>query len=275
MTRSVPPLSPARVHAELLGGDSASPLDSAVVRRVTKAAPWWRAAAWELHRDGLRLVTHLAAQGLDQFLDLGSGLPSPGRRQVHSLATAFNRSRHAARTVYVDCDSHAHDYRCMSLVDRTDAVSVRADITDTEALFEHPAVQQLDPQRPFVVLLHDVLHWMPEETAARLIADLRHRLPRGSFISFTHLLPAPPPYATTPLVGAYREAGIGLWPRDLSVITAWSGTWPAYTNGPHTGAGLQPVCASLLRTPRPGPFSRPIFWSSSRGHAPHSTPPTR
>ncbi|MEU4077594.1 SAM-dependent methyltransferase [Streptomyces venezuelae] len=275
MTRSVPPVSPARVHAELLGGDSASPLDSAVVRRVTEAAPWWPAAAQKLHRDGLRLVVHLAAQGLDQFLDLGGGCPSPGRRQVHGLATAFNRSRHAARAVYVDRDPHAHDDRRISLVDRTDAVSVRADITDTGALFEHPAVQQLDLQRPIVVLLHDVLHWMPDETAAHLVADLRRRLPRGSLISFTHLLPSPPPYATTPLVGAYREAGIGLRPRDLAALTAWNGTWPAYTHGPHTGAGPLPVCASLLRTPRPGPFPRPTFWSLARGQASHRTPSTR
>ncbi|MBQ0890629.1 SAM-dependent methyltransferase [Streptomyces sp. RM72] len=258
-----------------MGGDSASPLDSAVVRRVTELAPWWPAAAWELHRDGLRLVAHLAAQGLDQFLDLGSGLPSPGRRQVHGLATAYSTSRHAARTVYVDRDPHAHVGRRISLADRTDAISVHADITDTEALLEHPAVQELDPQRPFVVLLHDVLHWMPGKAAAHLVADLRRRLPPGSLISFTHLLPAPPPYATTPLVRAYCEAGIGLSPRDLSVISAWSGSWPTYTNGPHTGAGLVPVCASLLRTPGPGPFSRPAFWSSSRCQVPRSTPSTR
>ncbi|MFD8897557.1 hypothetical protein [Streptomyces ardesiacus] len=108
-----------------------------------------------------------------------------------------------------------------------------------------------------------------------LVTELRRRLPPGSVISFTHLLAAPPPHATTPLVRRYREAGIGLRPRDLAVITASNGTWPAYTHGPHTGAGSPPVCALLLRSPGPGRFTRPAFWSPSRRGAVLHSPPSR
>lgn len=275
MTLSPPHVSAAHVHAELAGGETAFGLDHSVARHVTAAAPWWPSAVQGMHRHGARLVAHLAARGLDQVLDLGSGLPAPQGRQVHQIAASFNPGPRATRTVYVDRDPHAHTGRRIDLVDHLGATSVLADITDTTALFELSAVQAFDLRRPVAVLLHDVLPWLSDKEAAGLLAELRRRLPSGSVISVTHLLPAPPPYATTPLVRSYREAGMRLRPRGLAEISSWSGTWPAYTHGPHTGAGPLPVCALLLRAPGPGRFTRPAFWSSSqRGTAP-STPAVR
>ncbi|MFI2791106.1 SAM-dependent methyltransferase [Kitasatospora sp. NPDC018614] len=264
MTLSLPHVSAARVHAELARGEPAFALDHSVARHVTAAAPWWPSAVQDMHRHGTRLMAHLAARGLDQILDLGSGLPAPRGRQVHQIAASVAPGPRATRTVYVDRDPHAHTARRIDLVDQLGATSVLADITDTTALFELSAVQAFDLRRPVAVLLHDVLPWLSDEEATGLLAELRHRLPSGSVISVTHLLTAPPPYATTPLVRAYREAGMRLRPRDLAVISSWSGTWPAYTHGPHTGAGPLPVCALLLRAPGPGRFTRPAFWSSSR-----------
>ncbi|MGC5264034.1 SAM-dependent methyltransferase [Streptomyces cyaneofuscatus] len=274
MTLSLPHVSAARIHAELLGGDYAFRLDHAVARYVSAVAPWWPSAVQGLHHNGGRLVAHLAARGLDQILDLGSGLPPHRGRQVHQIVDASRRGARGTRTVYVDRDPHAHTARRIHLVDQPNATSVLVDITDTEALFSDPAVRELDFRRPVAVLLHDVLPWLPDGDAAHLVTELRRRLPPGSVISLTHLLPSPPPYATTPLVRCYREAGIGLWPRNLTEITAWSGTWPTYAHGPHTGAGAVPVCALLLRAPGPGRFTRPAFWSSSRRGAFHGTAPS-
>ncbi len=272
MTLSLPPVSAARIHSHLLGGEYAFPLDHAVACHATKAAPWWPSAVQGMHRYGERMVAHLAARGLDQVLDLGSGLPSPRGRQIHQIAAAFNQGPRGARTVYVDHDPHTHIRRCIDLTDQHGATSILADITDTGALFEHPELQVLNLRRPVAVLLHDVLPWLPDEEAAHLLTELRRRLAPGSFISATHLIPSPPPYATTPLVRCYLEAGIRLWPRTLTAISSWSGTWPAYTHGPHTGAGPVPVCALLLRAPGPLPFTRPPFWSSPQHASPRRTP---
>ncbi|MGW0603989.1 SAM-dependent methyltransferase [Streptomyces sp. NPDC002640] len=275
MTLSLPHVSAARVHAELAGGEPAFALDHSVARHVTAAAPWWPSAVQGMHRHGARLVAHLAARGLDQILDLGSGLPAPRGRQVHQIAASFHPGPRATRTVYVDRDPHAHTGRRIDLVDQIGATSVLADITDTAALFELSSVRLFDFRRPVAVLLHDVLPWLSDEEATRLVGELRRRLPSGSVISVTHLLAAPPPYATTPLARSYREVGMRLRPRGLAVISSWSGTWPAYTHGPHTGAGPLPVCALLLRSPGPGRFTRPTFWSPSQRSTAPGTPAVR
>jgi hypothetical protein len=274
MNLPVPTVSAARVHTALLGGDSVFTLDRTVADRVTAAAPWWPSAVRSLYRHGLRMVANLAVRGLDQFLDLGSGLLSPGGRQVHEIAAVSHRAPYNARTVYVDRDPHAHTAHRIALIHQPDATTVLGDISDTEALLDHPAVRALDFQRPVAVLLHDVLPWLPDDGAAHLMPGLRRRLPPGSVISLTHLLAAPRPYATTPLIRCYRQAGIGLWPRDLPLITALSGTWPTYTDGPHTGTGPPPVCALLVRPPGRGRFTRPAFWSPPRRGTSHGNPPS-
>ena len=268
-------VSAARVHNALLGGDGGFTLDLAVADQVTAAAPWWPSAVRSMHCHGLRMVAHLAARGLHQFLDLGSGMPLASRQQVHEIAASPLPAPGALRTVYVDRDPHAHTARRIALTRRPGARTVIGDIGDIETLLEHPAVQAIDFQRPVAVLLHDVLPWLPDDEAAHLVTELRRRLPPGSVISVTHLLAAPPPYATTPLVRCYREVGIGLRPRGLAVITALGGTWPAYTHGPHTGCGPLPVCALLMRAPGPGRFTRPWFWSPSLRGTFRDSPPSR
>ncbi|MFF9785733.1 SAM-dependent methyltransferase [Streptomyces nigrescens] len=123
MTLSPPHVSAARLHAELLGAEYAFTLDRAAARHVTAAAPWWPSAVQGMHRHGVRLVAHLAARGLDQALDLGSGLPSPRGGQVHQIAASFYQGPRGARTVCVDRDPHAHTGRRTDLVDQLYATS--------------------------------------------------------------------------------------------------------------------------------------------------------
>ncbi|GHE11991.1 SAM-dependent methyltransferase [Streptomyces alanosinicus] len=261
MNPRVPAVSAARIHTALLGG-AVFAVDRNVAAQVARAVTWWPQAARTLHQHGRRTAAHLVARGFDQILDLGCGLPSPTGPQVHEIAAARHPGPAGARTVYVDRDLHAHAARRIGLVCRPGSDSsdaVLADITATEALLAHPAVQGLDWRRPIAVLLHDVLPWLPNDAASHLMAVLRHGLPPGSVISSTHLLSTPHPYATAPLVLHHRKAGIGLWPRHMPDVTALTGTWPTYI---HSGPGRLPVCALLTRAPGPGRFTRPAFWSA-------------
>src|ERR1700722_19921347 len=91
--------SAARMYDYYLGGSYNFAADRALAEQNMRAWPDMphitRANRAFLHR----AVAHLSSSGVDQFLDLGSGIPTGGN--VHDVARAHNP---AARIVYVDVD---------------------------------------------------------------------------------------------------------------------------------------------------------------------------
>src|SRR5215213_6483925 len=82
--------SAARIYDFLLGGFHNFEVDRAAARRITEALPdmprFMRANRAFLRR----VVRFLTDQGIDQFLDLGSGIPTVGN--VHEIAQQANPS---------------------------------------------------------------------------------------------------------------------------------------------------------------------------------------
>ena len=89
----------ARVYDYLLGGKDNFEADRDMAERILAVYPL---VAQRLRENRLflgRAVGALAAAGITQFLDLGSGLPT--RNNTHEMAQSANS---AARVVYVDYD---------------------------------------------------------------------------------------------------------------------------------------------------------------------------
>src|ERR1700759_891853 len=81
--------SPARIYDYWLGGSHNFAVDREVGKRAAEAMPTLRPAIWANRAFLRRVVITLAAeQGIDQFLDLGSGVPTAGN--VHEVAQAVN-----------------------------------------------------------------------------------------------------------------------------------------------------------------------------------------
>ena len=82
--------SAARIYDYLLGGFYNFEVDRAVAQKITEALPdmplFMRANRAFLRR----VVRFLAEQGIDQFLDLGYGIPTVGN--VHEVAQQANPS---------------------------------------------------------------------------------------------------------------------------------------------------------------------------------------
>jgi SAM-dependent methyltransferase len=128
-------------------------------------------------------VRYLCAVGIDQFLDLGSGIPTEGN--VHEVAHALNP---AARVVYVDRDPVAvtHSRHLLRAVDG--ATIVAADIRDPRRVLDL-AVRPggLDLHRPVGVLAVAVLHFIgDEEQPADLVAEYASALAPGSHLAISH-----------------------------------------------------------------------------------------
>src|SRR5579884_3165576 len=85
-----------------------------------------------------RAVNYLVTQGIDQFLDIGSGIPTVGN--VHEVAQRANPN---ARVVYVDIDPIAVAHSRAILGDAPNVAVIQADLREPESILGHPKVTGL------------------------------------------------------------------------------------------------------------------------------------
>jgi hypothetical protein len=91
--------SPARIYDYWLGGKDNFGVDREVAEQVEEVAPWVVASALANRTFIHDSVEELARGGIDQFVDVGSGLP--GEVNVHDVAQRVNPQ---AQVVYIDHD---------------------------------------------------------------------------------------------------------------------------------------------------------------------------
>ncbi|NEY36941.1 SAM-dependent methyltransferase [Streptomyces sp. PRKS01-65] len=127
-----------------------------------------------------RAVRHLAAeQGVRQFLDIGTGLPTADN--THEVA---QRVAPDARIVYVDNDpivlAHAHALLTSSPEGRT--AYLDADLHDPDTVLED-AADTLDLSRPVALIILNTLGHVADYAQAReVVRRLMAGLPSGSFL---------------------------------------------------------------------------------------------
>ncbi len=177
--------NPARIYDYALGGDANFTADRAAFDALRAVYPDSALVARANRAFLRRAVTFLAQAGIDQFLDIGSGLPTVGN--VHTLAQAINP---LARVVYVDTDPVAVRYS-RQLLDRDNvphAAAIEADLRDPAAILAHPRARRLlDLSRPIALILAAVLHFIPDDDAALgAVRDLTAALPAGSYLVISH-----------------------------------------------------------------------------------------
>jgi hypothetical protein len=175
--------SAARVYDYYLGGSHNLEVDRRMAREAIGLWPDLPAIMQSNRAFLRRAVRYVAAKGIDQFLDIGSGIPTVGN--VHEAAQQVNPR---ARVVYVDSDpvAVAHSRAILAGNERTEVV--HADLRQPEALFEHPSVRAtLDLNRSVAVLMVAVLHFVPDEDdPGDAVARLGARLAGGSYLVLSH-----------------------------------------------------------------------------------------
>jgi len=177
--------SVARIYDYYLGGSHNFESDRAFARQALEAFPSLR----EILRDNRaflrRVVRQLSALGVDQFLDLGSGIPTVGN--VHEVAQAVNPQ---ARIVYVDHDPVAVAQSLALLAGNKRATAIAGDIREPHRVVEDAiATGLLDLNRPLGVLFIAVLPFVDDaERPATLIAEYMGATPPGSYLAISHPL---------------------------------------------------------------------------------------
>jgi hypothetical protein len=204
--------SVARMYDALLGGEHNFAIDREAVAAVTAIDPQVRALARANRAFLGRAVRFLTENGVRQFIDLGSGIPTQGN--VHEVAQAASPE---ARVVYVDKDPVAVAHSTALLSDNPRADIVDADIRRPADVLVSPQVRRLiDFDRPVAVLMVAILHFVtPEENPAGIVAAFRDALPEGSWLALSHATNQDRPDTAAAVTQLYRS-------RATSPVTARS-----------------------------------------------------
>jgi hypothetical protein len=173
----------ARMYDYLLGGASNFAVDREAARQAAAVFPHFRVAV-RVNRAFLgRAVSWLVRQGIDQFLDLGSGIPTVGN--VHEVARRHNPT---ARVAYVDYEPVAVTHARMLLGDDPYSAVAQADIRHPARVLATPEVADLlDLSRPVAVLAVAILHFLPDEQDPfGMLAAYRDACAPGSYLALSH-----------------------------------------------------------------------------------------
>ena len=173
----------ARVYDCYLGGSHNFAADRRVARQTMDLLPELPRIMQANRAFLRRSVRYVIRQGITQFLDIGSGIPTEGN--VHEVAqVAAPRSR----VLYVDIDPVAVAHSRALLARNPLADIVEADLRDLEAILENPQAQRLlDLDQPIGVLMVAILHFLPDEAdPAHIVAQYRKVMAPGSYLVISH-----------------------------------------------------------------------------------------
>ncbi|MUL41210.1 SAM-dependent methyltransferase [Streptomonospora sp. PA3] len=176
--------SVARLYDYALGGKNNYAADREAAERMLAVLPEAHLIAHANRAFLGRAVDAMCEAGIDQFLDIGAGLPA--QNPVHEVA---RRHHPDARVVYVDNDPVVRVHAEALLADRSDVTGVlQADMRDPETVFAHPEVTaRLDLSRPVGLLLVAMLHVLDDaQQPFALMRRYLDHLPAGSLVAISH-----------------------------------------------------------------------------------------
>ncbi|MEW2180788.1 SAM-dependent methyltransferase [Streptomyces sp. NPDC005406] len=205
---------PARVYDVFLGGKDNYPADREAAATALAANP--RAYLTVRHnRDFMRRAVTLAAKdGIRQFLDVGTGLPT--QQNVHQIAQAIAPD---ARVVYADNDPvvlvHAQALLTSGPEGRTDYVE--ADLRDPARILE-AARRTLDLDRPVALVLAAVLHFIEDDEAYPIVEQLLDALAPGSLLVLSNVSSDLNPEQVGQITRSFKERGFAMVRRSHAQV---------------------------------------------------------
>jgi hypothetical protein len=213
----------ARIYDYWLGGKDNFEADRVAAEQILSQLPGQRRSALENRRFLRRAVRFLAGEaGIDQFLDIGVGLPTQGA--VHEVAHEINPR---SRVAYVDYDPVvvSHGRALLATPDRS--VVVQEDIRrPRELLANRLILEHLDFGRPVAVMVLAILHFVPDQdNPGAITAYLREALAPGSYLVLTHVCEEllPDKEAARRAMDVYQRAGEPISPRGTEQIRGFFG----------------------------------------------------
>ncbi len=151
--------SAARVYDYLLGGFHNFEVDRQAADVLLSINPHAKQTSAACRAFLRRVVNYMVSQGIHQFLDIGSGIPTVGN--VHEIAQAKDATN---RVVYVDIDLVAVAHSKTILHGNQYAMAIRGDFQEPEMILENEEVNKyIDFEKPVGLLLLTMLHYVTDD----------------------------------------------------------------------------------------------------------------
>lgn len=173
----------ARIYDYLLGGSHNFAVDRQYATAMLDRIPEIAQVAYANRTFLQRAVTYCLDTGIDQFLDLGSGILTVGN--VHEIA---RRRDPTARVAYVDIEPVAVAHSRELVADLPTVTITQADLRDVDAVLKAPGVAGLiDFTRPVAILAVAALHYVsPTDDLVAILDAYRTVITAGSALVFSH-----------------------------------------------------------------------------------------
>jgi len=205
----------ARTYDYLLGGKDNFPVDRGIGEIFLQRFPGAVKIAQDNRACLVRAVKFMAGDlGIDQFIDLGSGLPTADN--VHQVA---QRENPEAKVFYVDNDPIVLAHGRALLAENANTTVIQADLRMPKEILFHPEVQEMiDFTRPIGLIASAILHhFLDEENPGAAIGEFRDAVPSGSYLFVSHFRSVGDP-AARKLEEVMLEAfGRGVWRTDEEI----------------------------------------------------------
>jgi hypothetical protein len=179
---------PARVYDYILGGTNHFPVDRDLGDKMAAATGGLERLHLyaRVNRDFLgRAVRHLINEaGVQQFLDIGTGIPGPDN--VHGVA---QRTSSRSRVVYVDRDPLVLAHANILLESTTEGSTafIDGDLLKPRSILLRAAAT-LDLSEPVAVMLIALLHLIADDDEPHAaVKTLMDAVPSGSYLVLTHM----------------------------------------------------------------------------------------
>jgi hypothetical protein len=221
-TEDVPPgvdpatPSPARLYDYFLGGTNYFAVDKMLADRLQADLPDIVDGIWANRGFHGRAAVWMAQQGIRQFIDIGSGLPT--QNNTHE---AVQKVMPSATVAYVDIDPMVAAHSSPLLAADGTTTVLTADVRDPDALLGHRKLRALiDLNQPVGVLLTAVMHFVADESDPwDLVARYMAAVAPGSFLALSHgTYEKMPPNMVRAGMGHYENATERLYVRSKAEI---------------------------------------------------------
>ncbi|HZE38667.1 MAG TPA: SAM-dependent methyltransferase [Stackebrandtia sp.] len=200
---SVP--SVARVYDFLLGGKDNFASDRTMAKKLMEVSPEIRDTALMNREFGKRVTECVAAEGIGQYVDMGSGIPTTPP-SIHDTARA---EVPGARVVYVDNDSVVAAHSRALRTTAPGLGTIEADVRHPDRVFTDPELTgNIDLTRPVAVLFISVLQTVREhDDVLAIVRDVRGRMAVGSYLAISHVWDGSTPEAIANIHRSSNDTG--------------------------------------------------------------------